>query len=127
MTKGLDGPSLAEKGNAVWDCKDCYWAHRPAVAREAFAYIARMKDEPQIDSLLDIRNKILLDHPVKARSIMVLGTSSGAGKSLTCMALCRILSNMGLDVAPFKSQNMSLNSCVTVDGKRWLGHNGYKQ
>ena len=116
---------IGKKGNAVWDCKDCYWAHRPAVAREAFAYISRVKDEPQIDSLLDIRNKILLDHPVKARSIMVLGTSSGAGKSLTCMALCRILSNMGLDVAPFKSQNMSLNSCVTVDGKemaraQWL-------
>ena len=48
---------------------------------------------------------------------MILGATSGAGKSLTVAALCRILSNRGYKVAPFKSQNMSLNSFVTEFGE----------
>jgi len=49
--------------------------------------------------------------------IVVLGTTSHSGKSTLTAALCRILSNRGLRVAPFKSQNMSLNSWVTSDKK----------
>lgn len=48
--------------------------------------------------------------------IMIQGTASSAGKSLLAAALCRIFSNDGLKVAPFKSQNMSLNSYVTLEG-----------
>lgn len=52
----------------------------------------------------------------KTRCIMVQGTMSGAGKSLLCAALCRIFHQDGLRCAPFKSQNMALNSYVTRDG-----------
>ena len=45
-----------------------------------------------------------------------LGTGSDVGKSIVCTAICRILSNLGVSVAPFKAQNMSNNSWVTTDG-----------
>src|SRR5262245_17183045 len=53
---------------------------------------------------------------MSARAIMALGTASHVGKSLVTTALGRILSDRGFRVAPFKAQNMSLNSAATVDG-----------
>jgi adenosylcobyric acid synthase len=57
------------------------------------------------------------------KSIMVVGTTSHAGKSLISAALCRILARRGWRVAPFKAQNMALNSYVTANG----GEMGYAQ
>lgn len=53
----------------------------------------------------------------KRPSIMLQGTGSNAGKTLMTAAFCRILLRQGLRVAPFKSQNMSLNSFVTARGE----------
>ena len=50
------------------------------------------------------------------KPIMVLGTSSGAGKSLTVTAICRILRNLGEEPIPFKGQNMSNNAWVDWNG-----------
>jgi adenosylcobyric acid synthase len=50
------------------------------------------------------------------RGIMIQGTSSDAGKSFLVTALCRIFADKGLKTCPFKSQNMSNNSYVTLDG-----------
>lgn len=57
------------------------------------------------------------------KAIMVVGTTSHAGKSLISTAMCRILSRRGWRVAPFKGQNMALNAYVTASG----GEIGYAQ
>tara|TARA_B100001121_G_scaffold54803_1_gene48304 strand:+ start:370 stop:1899 length:1530 start_codon:yes stop_codon:yes gene_type:complete len=52
----------------------------------------------------------------KKKSIMILGTSSGVGKSITVTAICRILKKMGEKPVPFKGQNMSNNAWVDLEG-----------
>jgi adenosylcobyric acid synthase len=61
-----------------------------------------------------------LEHPAKQASVkgalLVAGTTSDAGKSVVTAGLCRWLTRRGVRVAPFKAQNMALNSAVTIDG-----------
>ena len=54
---------------------------------------------------------------MKKKNIMFQGTGSSVGKSILTAGVCRVLKDMGYNVAPFKSQNMALNSFITKDGK----------
>ncbi|TGK11993.1 cobyric acid synthase [Leptospira fletcheri] len=79
------------------------------------------ENETLTDSLRKILNDTESVGPLpktkrKAPALMIQGTASNVGKSLMAAAFCRILRQDGIDVAPFKSQNMALNSFVTPGG-----------
>lgn len=60
------------------------------------------------------------------RRLMVQGVTSGAGKTTLTAALCRHFAAKGVDVVPFKAQNVSLNSFVTADGKEMAISQAYQ-
>jgi len=64
---------------------------------------------------------------MSAKSVMVLGTTSGAGKSWLSTALCRYYARQGLKVAPFKAQNMSNNARVVAAASGLVGEIGSAQ
>lgn len=107
----------SKRGGKVWSCSDCYWIHRGSLVRDAIDLIRDSGERPTHEEMLTIKEKLEAWHPKEGRSLMVLGATSGAGKSLLVAAFCRILANMGYEVSPFKSQNMSLNSMVTPKGE----------
>ena len=94
------------------------------VGLDASYFRVAVRTEPENRRLLAALADILQPQPQKvvksslktARPLMFQGTSSNAGKSVLTAALCRILLQDGVRVAPFKAQNMSLNSFVTHDG-----------
>jgi len=77
---------------------------------ECLQEIIKGKRVKQVKPRARIRSKL------NTPAIMFVGTSSNAGKSILAAGLCRILLEQGYRVAPFKAQNMSLNSFVTRDG-----------
>ena len=117
--KDVDAPTLSSRmlssGIAIRLCDNF-----DGLDRRFFRVAVRSEDENrQLLSCL----KRALGVPLRSRidkkrtpAIMLQGTSSNAGKSVLAAALCRILLQDGYRVAPFKAQNMSLNSFVTREG-----------
>ncbi len=101
----------------VWSCSDCLFIHNKEVCRFVISECERLgikeaKDPRFIDLFKEAKSRFY-HH---GRALMVVGATSDAGKSTMVAALCRILHRNGNLVAPFKSQNMSLNSRATLFG-----------
>lgn len=109
---------IAKKtGNLVWDCSSCFFIHRNDVVEFCMGRIREYNiTDPSDERLKGIFAEAKDRLFRKGKAVMVLGATSDAGKSITVAAICRILSDRGNIVAPFKSQNMSLNSRVTRAG-----------
>ncbi|OQY20483.1 MAG: threonine-phosphate decarboxylase [Desulfobacteraceae bacterium 4572_35.1] len=87
---------------------------------ESYFRVAVRSGEEQQRLCHELRNilapKVVTKSKRKIPAIMFQGTGSNAGKSIMTAALCRILYQDGVSVAPFKAQNMSLNSGITFQG-----------
>jgi len=108
---------LAEHGVALRDCTNF------SGLSDRYLRIA-VRPEAETGRILDGLATVLAACPMpasrpkkrRAPALMLQGTASNAGKSVLTAGLCRLLARAGYNVAPFKSQNMSLNSGVTADG-----------
>jgi cobyric acid synthase CobQ len=117
--KDFDAPKIAgllvNEGIAIRVCENY-----KGLDRRFFRVAVRSSQENEL--LIHALQKVLNEktpHVLRTRktpALMFQGTSSNAGKSVMTAALCRILLQDGVRVAPFKAQNMSLNSYVTLDG-----------
>ncbi len=114
----MDGPTLAKQilasGIAIRVCDNF-----EGLDRRFFRIAVRSEDE-NLKLLRSLKKalKVSLSRVDRRKTpaVMFQGTSSNAGKSILAAALCRILFQDGYRVAPFKAQNMSLNSFVTREG-----------
>src|SRR5580698_6947430 len=93
-------------------CPSLGAANRVSGAQPGLGCLRSWGDRRQNDRYPPVRTR---DPPVKG-GLLVAGTTSDAGKSVLTAGLCRWLARQGVRVAPFKAQNMSLNSFVTPDG-----------
>ncbi len=118
VRKGLDSKTLVEraieKGIAVRDCSN-FHGLGPDYIR--IAVRPREENIRLLDAFAAMLGKsVVAAKSKRAATLMFQGTCSNAGKSVLTAAFCRILRQDGIKVAPFKSQNMSLNSYVTRQG-----------
>ncbi len=108
---------LLEKGIAIRVCDDYKGLDnrffRVAVRRPA----DNEKLEGAIRGALGVSPGRRTGRAAPNHAIMIQGVSSNSGKSVVAAAFCRIMKQDGFRVAPFKAQNMALNSYVTLDGK----------
>lgn len=113
----LAGRLLAEHGVAIRVC-----ANFTGLTDRHFRVAVRGAEDngrllDALTAVLDAPRPPVFLRPRRTPALMVQATSSNAGKSVLCAALCRILLQDGLSVAPFKAQNMSLNSFVDRQGR----------
>ena len=107
----------SRRNKPIWECTYCLFIHRPEVGKFVMSNIKeRGITDPKDPRIKDIFNEAKSKFYHEGKVIMVLGATSDAGKSLITIALCRVLHKKGYLVSPFKSQNMSLNSKVTMKG-----------
>lgn len=105
------------RGNQVWACSDCLFIHKKEVCQFIVSEAGRLGiTEAGDPRFADIFREAKARFHREGRALMVVGATSDAGKSVTVAALCRILHRRGYLVAPFKSQNMSLNAKATRMG-----------
>ncbi len=108
---------ISKHGKDVWSCTNCLFIHKPEVGKFVMSEINRMNiTDPKDPRIKDILPDAKARFFRQGKALMVVGTTSDAGKSITVAAICRILHRKGFLVCPFKSQNMSLNSKVTMKG-----------
>jgi len=118
--EGMDAASLREallaKRIAIRDC-----SNMEGLDGRFFRVAVRSAEDNEklVEAASAVLNPRLVRAPRcrKTPALMIQGCSSNAGKTVIAAALCRILREDGVRVAPFKAQNMSLNSCVTAWGE----------